>query len=422
MTDREDVKVSSARIQDCLWQTHDFDCTTKRYRLASRERFPIKSDTDIYAYMLPANRVKGSIPWEDAIPVIARWYPRYQRAEDNFEQAMEKLADSGGLDHKTMDDFSQAHFDHVSCKKLPLIDWKRNFAAESAENKKDKNNDLFMPRSLSEHILFSTVRIQTFGKNKRCEDTRGFATGFLFKLNHNGEDKRFIITNRHVFDDADRSIFSLHRLTENSGPHSIEYDYKFDDLGQIINHPESDMDLCALPFDLVEQAAWNDGKDLYTQFITPELIPSNETLDLMPLTQEVYMYGYPIGLWDNFNQLPIIRRGSLASHPALNYCGKPTGAIDIASFPGSSGSPIFVLSDGGPISDKIGNVWANRPVAVFLGLMTAGARMKPDGALDMIAIPVQLQNLDEAGMIPIHLGYYIKSEEIASFAVGLAKR
>ena len=374
-------------------------------------RFPVKADTSKDAYLLPSNRGSGSIPWEDAIPVIERWYSGGRNLEERFDQAMKRLADSGGLDHRSMDGFSSEHYDSWSCKMLPSIDWRKNFIADVTDSKK-KCIDTPFPRSLSEYVLFSTVRIQTFGEN-----TKGFATGFLFDLIHNENSKRIVVTNKHVFDETQNAIFSFHRSSENSTPAGCQFEYSVESMSHIVKHPDSEIDLCYLPYDLVEQASYNCGVKLYPVFLSPELIPDPQTLASLPLTQEVYMYGYPIGLWDTYNHLPIVRRGSLASPPLLDYCGNPTGAVDIATFPGSSGSPIFVINDGGFINDKLGNVWENRRVAVFLGVLASGAQMKADGTLDMIAIPVQHQQIARGRMLPIHLGYYIKSEEVVRFAM-----
>jgi len=57
------------------------------------------------------------------------------------------------------------------------------------------------------------------------------------------------------------------------------------------------------------------------------------------------MIGYPNGLWDHVNNLPLIRRGITASHPGVDYQiegqnGPGVTVIDMACFPDSSGSPV----------------------------------------------------------------------------------
>ena len=54
------------------------------------------------------------------------------------------------------------------------------------------------------------------------------------------------------------------------------------------------------------------------------------------------MIGYPDGIWDSVNNLPVIRKGITATHPHISWNGKTEFLTDIASFPGSSGSPYFL--------------------------------------------------------------------------------
>lgn len=58
------------------------------------------------------------------------------------------------------------------------------------------------------------------------------------------------------------------------------------------------------------------------------------------------MIGYPNGLWDSQNNLPIIRRGITATSVKKDYNGKKEFLIDAAVFPGSSGSPVFIFNEG----------------------------------------------------------------------------
>lgn len=52
--------------------------------------------------------------------------------------------------------------------------------------------------------------------------------------------------------------------------------------------------------------------------------------------------GYPDGLFDTTNLLPVMRRGITASHPNIDYEGTPAFLIDASVFRGSSGSPVFL--------------------------------------------------------------------------------
>jgi len=44
------------------------------------------------------------------------------------------------------------------------------------------------------------------------------------------------------------------------------------------------------------------------------------------------MIGYPSGLWDTKNNLPIVRKGITATTPYFDYNGKREFLVDIAAF------------------------------------------------------------------------------------------
>ena len=60
---------------------------------------------------------------------------------------------------------------------------------------------------------------------------------------------------------------------------------------------------------------------------------------------DVIFVGYPRGYYDDVNNLPLIRKGSISSMPNVDFKGKGQIVIDAQIFPGSSGSPVFVSWD-----------------------------------------------------------------------------
>ena len=61
---------------------------------------------------------------------------------------------------------------------------------------------------------------------------------------------------------------------------------------------------------------------------------------------EVIFVGYPDNRYDVVNNLPLIRKGWIASMPDVDFNGKGEIVIDAQIFPGSSGSPVFVHWEG----------------------------------------------------------------------------
>ena len=108
-----------------------------------------------------------------------------------------------------------------------------------------------------------------------------------------------------------------------------------------------DIDLCATPLEPFRRKAEQVGKKIFLTTLTTDHIPDDQILRELLALESVTMIGYPIGLWDKVNNLPIARRGMTASHPRVDFNGKRIGVIDIAAFPGSSGSPVLIVNEGG---------------------------------------------------------------------------
>lgn len=68
----------------------------------------------------------------------------------------------------------------------------------------------------------------------------------------------------------------------------------------------------------------------------PNLLPGSE----------VSFIGYPDNRFDAAHNLPLLRKGHVATLPTVDFNGLKQIVIDAQVFPGSSGSPVFVVSDG----------------------------------------------------------------------------
>lgn len=126
------------------------------------------------------------------------------------------------------------------------------------------------------------------------------------------------------------------------------------------------------------------------------------------------MIGYPNGLWDSVNNMPIVRRGSMATNISLDHNGKREFVIDAACFPGSSGSPVILFNKGG-YTDKKGNLnWGNGRL-YLLGILYAGPQLTVTGEIKVVTVPNVQQKALSVSHIPNNLGYIIKSNVILDF-------
>jgi hypothetical protein len=175
-------------------------------------------------------------------------------------------------------------------------------------------------------------------------------------------------------------------------------------------HPNSEIDLCAVNFSPYLQSIREEtGHPVHYQAFSYWHIPTQNELKQIFPTSDVLMVGYPDGLWDELNNLPITRKGVTASHPFYDFNGKSRGVIDIAAFSGSSGSPVILSLPGIPQYDA-----PPEPVFHLLGILEAFPYTDAEGEIVIKSIPVKKEK-KAITKIPIHLGYYIKSQELMAF-------
>jgi len=170
-----------------------------------------------------------------------------------------------------------------------------------------------------------------------------------------------------------------------------------------------------MPFAPISAQANAQGKKVFMISLGQEVIWTDENLSNLSAVEEVVMIGYPIGLWDEHNNLPIIRQGITATHPAIDFQGKSEGVVDIATFPGSSGSPVLLLNESGIYHDKKQgtNVVGHR--SVFLGVLYAGPIWTAEGEVVIREIPTNKQVLAQIPVM-INLGYIVKAKEVLRLA------
>lgn len=271
---------------------------------------------------------------------------------------------------------------------------------------------MITPLSLTEELLFTTVRIETDLQS----GVRGVGTGFFFnaKVDEN-QTRPLIITNKHVVSGAARGRFRLHEAVHSGPtlrPSGASFTVQFENFESLwVHHPHPSVDLCAMPFPPPMEFAEATGKSVFYKSFNDSLVLRDEQLAALNAVEDVLMVGYPIGLWDETNNLPLVRRGITASHPAIDFDGQPQFVIDAACFPGSSGSPV-VLANLGSYYEKTGALVVGNRFAL-LGVLYAGFTMTAEGRIMLEPIPtapvVQSSTM-------IHLGRVIKAKEILTLA------
>ncbi|TFG35592.1 MAG: serine protease, partial [Nitrospirales bacterium] len=268
---------------------------------------------------------------------------------------------------------------------------------------------MIIPQLPSERLLFSTVRI----KVALADGNEGIGTGFFFRYSA-GDDKSVpvIITNRHVAANARAASFQLHKaimVNNISQPSGEFFTVSVSNFStQCIMHPQ--VDICAMPINpLLIEAKERAKSEIYYVALDESILPTGQKLEELGEIEEIVMAGYPIGLWDQANNMPIVRRGITAVHPALDFCGRAEGVIDAACYPGCSGSPILVLNEGN-YQNKTGMIIGGARI-ILLGVLYGGPEFTIEG--EIIATNIPMRTVPSAQMrLPMSLGFYVKAREI----------
>lgn len=265
--------------------------------------------------------------------------------------------------------------------------------------------------STSEILQHSTVRIECLEAGAVVSTGTGFFFGFCQETD--GRNVPAIVTNKHVVEGASHGRLILTLTNEKNVPLDQRYSFDiFDFEKSWIPHPDGNTDLCVLLIGPILHDL--EAKGLYALRATldPSLIPSESSRGNLVALEDILMIGYPNGLWDSVNNLPIMRKGVTATHPNKDYNGAKEFMIDAACFPGSSGSPVFLYNEGA-YSDGRGNVSVGSRL-FLLGILYAGPQFTAQGDIHVVNIPTNNRQV-VLSRIPNNLGIVIKSEKLLEF-------
>ena len=223
--------------------------------------------------------------------------------------------------------------------------------------------------NIYEQLLFSTVRIECLDRGGKplCVGT-GF---FLQKQIALNAYKVFLITNRHVLHQGVDSINVWFTKAKDGVPLVGQCEYiSIYSISQMVMHPSVDLAIldCSALFSRFPE-------ELYFKAFSYEMLSSFEEQEFS-VADTVYFIGYPEGVYDTYNGLPLLRKGIISSHPGYDFDGEPQFVIDANVYHGSSGSPVFI-----DVSQSYG-LPGNSPNIKLLGIVTA-AYFKDQCTLDL---------------------------------------
>lgn len=262
--------------------------------------------------------------------------------------------------------------------------------------------------SIFEKMFFNTVKISTWD----VAGNEGAGTGFFFQAIHDGKQVPFIVSNKHVVENASYAKLSFHKKVgeEPSLKDKLVMEIDGESWRKIwIGHPDPSIDIsvCALA-PIAKQFKEENGTDIYFVPTEQRDIPSENQLRELDAIEEVTFVGYPNGVWDSTNLLPVIRRGSTASPLQVDFEGSPRFIIDASVFGGSSGSPVYIAQT--PYHDKRGNLYAGTRF-FFVGVVAAVFFRTSYNQVVQVPIPTAINSVARQEEM-IDLGVVFKSRTV----------
>jgi len=220
--------------------------------------------------------------------------------------------------------------------------------------------------TLAEKLLFTTIRIET----RDGSGASGTGTGFMFAYANDSQQYPMIVTNKHVVTGATHGWLTFHVGSGDKPQLGSGYRLEITDFSKAWHgHPDPDIDVTVMPLAPLLELMSRSGVTPFLQWIDRNVTASSDLIANLDALEEVLFIGYPNGIWDSKNFLPITRRGVTATPIGVDFQGKKQFLVDASVFPGSSGSPVFLFNKG-MFSDRQGNTTIGTRLA-FLGVIAA---------------------------------------------------
>ena len=201
----------------------------------------------------------------------------------------------------------------------------------------------------------------------------GSATGFFFIHN----DKKYLVTNRHVVIDEDEDYYPaylelrIHNskidYTSNHIIYVQLYTNSIPNWHEHLDYSTNHADIVVIPLDCTTFDSYNLNlfNGSIVNFLSEKNIPKDVKISSFA---NVIIVGYPLGFYDEANNLPVYRKGMIASSYPINFNQLPYFLIDANLHEGTSGSPVLNSSDNILLNEKGA---FHSDYAYFLGIHSA---------------------------------------------------
>lgn len=164
------------------------------------------------------------------------------------------------------------------------------------------------------------------------------ATGFFLKFSNKND--KFLVTNKHVVENKKNIVISFSTNLKEAVYGYMEYPFK-----NAYMHPDTTVDLCILKLTNLFFQHKSTIKNIHNKYISDKMIITENEVKKLNYIEDVIMFGAPRSIYDTSQSLSIAFKGSTATPIYKFYADKKDFLLDIPSYPGSSGSPIFLCNE-----------------------------------------------------------------------------
>ncbi len=257
--------------------------------------------------------------------------------------------------------------------------------------------------SVAKRLLFSTVRVDTV----LDDGSQGSGTAFVVRHHGRRGPADFVVTNRHLVEGVREGALVFTQARRACPLLGCRFELRIEEFPAAwFLHPDPAIDLAIAPLQPLRRAAAGEGVELYIEAIDSRMIPDAAAWEGLDALEEVLFVGYPSGVWDQVNLMPILRRGSTATPAALDFEGRRQFLVDAAVYPGSSGSPVFIERGERRLTRRD----AARDL-LFAGVVSAVFFREEARRVVPAPIPANHRAL-ELGTEMIDLGLVLKSDQV----------